>query len=64
MYKILTKNKCYKFSSAKEWLDEPPIIKDKIKKLAEIITKAKHPVLFTGAGISTSIGIPDYRSGA
>lgn len=28
-----------------------------------MIKNAKHPIVFTGAGCSTSIGIPDYRSG-
>jgi NAD-dependent SIR2 family protein deacetylase len=28
-----------------------------------MIKAAKYPIVFTGAGCSTSIGIPDYRSG-
>lgn len=52
-----------KFTTAKEWLDDPRHITQKVKQLATYITKSKHPILFTGAGISTSVGIPDYRSG-
>ncbi len=35
---------------------------DKIQELQEIIDNAKHIVFFTGAGVSTDSGIPDFRS--
>ena len=35
---------------------------DRIKRSAEWIRRASHMVVFTGAGISTPSGIPDFRS--
>lgn len=36
-------------------------LEEKIKKAAEILAKAKHVVVFTGAGISAESGIPTFR---
>lgn len=35
---------------------------DKINKLREIINSSKRIVFFSGAGVSTGSGIPDFRS--
>ena len=47
----------------KEFFDEPEVFNTKIELLAEMILSSNHMVAFTGAGISTACGIPDYRSG-
>ncbi len=36
-------------------------LEDRIKKLAEWMFEAKYLVVFTGAGISTDSGVPDFR---
>jgi len=41
--------------------ESPEIIKDKADSLAEMIKQSKSIVIYTGAGISTSASIPDYR---
>ena len=35
---------------------------EKIKESVELIKKSSYIVAFTGAGISTESGIPDFRS--
>ncbi|XP_050036457.1 NAD-dependent protein deacetylase Sirt6-like [Dermacentor andersoni] len=44
-----------------EHFDEPSLLEDKIARLADWMQASKHIVVITGAGISTSAGIPDFR---
>lgn len=39
------------------------MLESKIQRLAGMIRKSKNFMAFTGAGISTAAGIPDFRSG-
>ena len=48
----------------REFFDSPDVLRRKIEKLAKLVQTSQHFVAFTGAGISTSAGIADYRSGA
>ncbi|XP_014244422.1 NAD-dependent protein deacetylase Sirt6 [Cimex lectularius] len=45
----------------KEIFDTEDVVAEKVKELASWIENAKHVVVHTGAGISTSAGIPDFR---
>lgn len=45
----------------KEHLDPPAALEKKALELAEQIRAARRVFLFTGAGISTSCGVPDFR---
>ena len=47
----------------KEFFDEEKILDDKCKLLAKWIKESEHFTVFTGAGISTSAGVGDFRSG-
>lgn len=44
-----------------EKYDPPDILESKIRELADMIRISRHFVVHTGAGISTSAGIPDFR---
>ncbi|XP_061192715.1 NAD-dependent protein deacetylase Sirt6-like isoform X2 [Saccostrea echinata] len=44
-----------------EFFDSGEQIKKEASRVAEMLKSAKHCVVFTGAGISTSAGIGDYR---
>ena len=46
-----------------QFFDPEDVLDKKIDKLANLIFESKHFIAFTGAGISTACGIPDFRSG-
>eukprot|EP01114_Cavostelium_apophysatum_P020497 TRINITY_DN6888_c0_g1_i1.p1 TRINITY_DN6888_c0_g1~~TRINITY_DN6888_c0_g1_i1.p1 ORF type:complete len:371 (+),score=59.41 TRINITY_DN6888_c0_g1_i1:125-1237(+) len=45
----------------KEFFEEPDIVDKKGAVIAQWIRESRHCIIFTGAGISTSAGIPDFR---
>ncbi len=47
----------------KEYFDDPEELNSKLDQLATWVSESAHVIVFTGAGISTSTGIPDFRSG-
>ncbi|ESO05059.1 hypothetical protein HELRODRAFT_185545 [Helobdella robusta] len=51
------KGKC----GMKEIFDEPEILEKACDQLAEMIRNSRNLVVITGAGVSTSAGIPDFR---
>lgn len=44
-----------------EFFDSIDVLKEKIKDLAKLLKESVYPVFYSGAGISTSANIPDYR---
>ncbi|KAL5005362.1 hypothetical protein ScPMuIL_018818 [Solemya velum] len=44
-----------------EKFDPPDVVQEKVRQLAEWVGESQHFVVHTGAGISTSSGIPDFR---
>ena len=52
-----------KDSDKVEHFDSKDVLQEKVAVIAELIFNSKHFIAFTGAGISTSCGIPDFRSG-
>ena len=44
-----------------EHFDSDEEVKKKVEQLKDWIRESKHTVIYTGAGVSTSAGIPDFR---
>ena len=44
-----------------EFWDSPAVLEKKIKDLAELVRNSNYLVTYTGAGVSTSANLPDYR---
>jgi mono-ADP-ribosyltransferase sirtuin 6 len=44
-----------------EYFDSPQSFDEKVASIVSILQSAQHVVVFTGAGISTASGIPDFR---
>ncbi|XP_078696572.1 NAD-dependent protein deacylase sirtuin-6-like [Branchiostoma floridae x Branchiostoma belcheri] len=44
-----------------EKYDPPDVLAEKVSQLVDIVRQSEHLVVHTGAGISTSAGIPDFR---
>ena len=52
----------YNSMSASEYLDTEPVLLAKVRRMALLLSAAKRPVYYCGAGLSTSAGISDYAS--
>ncbi|XP_063312287.1 NAD-dependent protein deacetylase sirtuin-7 [Pelobates fuscus] len=48
-------------SREQEVVDDLPLLQEKVLQLADAVRRASYMVIYTGAGISTSAAIPDYR---
>lgn len=47
----------------REFFDPPDVLAQKVDKFVSLLLSSSHFIAFTGAGISTSAGVADFRSG-
>ncbi len=47
----------------REFFDPPDVLAQKVDRFVSLLRSSNHFIAFTGAGISTSAGIADFRSG-
>lgn len=52
----------YLSGKAHEYLDDEQVLRSKVALLASMLRKAKHTVVYGGAGLSTASGISDYAT--
>lgn len=52
----------YDTEDASEYLDSSVVLKAKVKMLAQKIRRSHQQVVYSGAGLSTASGTPDYAS--
>lgn len=52
-----------KEDDTREYFDTDDELRRKAQIIAENLKSSRHGIIFTGAGLSTSAGIPDFRSG-
>ena len=52
----------YNTMLAHEYREDPEVLVEKVKVLAQLIRRSKKCVVYSGAGLSTSSGISDYAS--
>ena len=57
------RKEAFSTSSKVEHFDSAEVLNEKVLEMANRFRRAKHAIAFTGAGISTAAGVPDYRSG-
>jgi len=50
-------------AGAREFFDSKEEVRAKVADIARRLRTSRHAIIFTGAGLSTSAGIPDFRSG-